>query len=177
MLHTTVSRISYAFSSFGSDIRLAAPQLGLLMLPIYSQSAYWAGVRGHLQTLPQVAARRGHPITAVVLLGENAAMQEFLTILRDALSEIGITSEPIIYRENALENDKSENVDWDRGKASTARLKVADPLWAAARGAALYAQLRQRFPWNCKERKECRNHTESGASETAQQVIWENGEL
>jgi len=177
MLHTTVSRISYAFSSLGSDIRLAAPQLGLLMLPIYSQSAYWAGVRDHLQTLPQEAARRGHPITAVVLLGENAAMQEFLTILRDALSEIGITPEPIIYRENALENDKSENVDWDRGKTSTARLKVADPLWAAARGAALYAQLRQRFPWNCTERKECRNHAESGASETAQQVIWENGEL
>lgn len=49
------------------------------MLPIYSQSAYWAGVRDHLQ---QVAARRDHPITAVVLLGEllceNAAMQEFL---------------------------------------------------------------------------------------------------
>lgn len=60
------------------------------MLPIYSQSACWAGVRDHLQTLPQVAARRGHPITVVVLLGENAAMQEFLTILRDALSEIGI---------------------------------------------------------------------------------------
>ena len=176
MLHTTVSLIDYVFSPFGPDIHLAAPQLGLLMLPIYSQSAYWAGVHDHLQTLPQVTARRGHPITAVVLLGENAAMQEFLTVLRDALSEIGITSEPIIYREKALENDKSENVDWDRG-STTARSEMADPLWAAARGAALYAQLRQRFPWNCTEPKECRSHAESGASETAQQVIWENGGL
>jgi hypothetical protein len=58
---------------------------------------------------------------------------------------------------------------------ATARLEVADPLWAAARGAALYAQLRQKLPWNCTEPKGCRNHAEFGASETAQQVIWENG--
>lgn len=28
---------------------------------------------------------------------------------------------------------------------------VADPLWAAARGAALYARIRQEVAWNCME--------------------------
>jgi hypothetical protein len=77
MLHTTVSLIDYIFSPLGPDIHLAAPQLGLLMLPIYSQSAYWAGVHDHLQTLPQVTSRRGHPITAIVLLVKTLQCRSF----------------------------------------------------------------------------------------------------
>jgi hypothetical protein len=47
-LHTAVSRINYAFVR-DPDTHLAAPHLGLSMLPAYyPPSAYWSDVHDHL---------------------------------------------------------------------------------------------------------------------------------
>jgi hypothetical protein len=37
---------------------------------------------------------------------------------------------------------------------------VADPLYAAARGAALYARWRQEVPWDCVEGEGCNDERE-----------------
>jgi hypothetical protein len=162
-LHTAVSYINYAFVR-DSDTHIAAPHLGLSMLSAYySPSAYWADVHDHLQTLPRAFAERGRPISAVVLLGENAAMPEFLTVLRDALGGVAVTTIPLTWDE-----DRGDEIPVSAEGRRMVRVSseaLADPLWAAARGAARYARLRQEVPWNCMEPEECRNYVEAGATE------------
>ena len=106
---------------------------------------------------------QGRPISALVLLGENAVMPEFLTELRDALGRVSITTEPNVVNMDrddeaqARVSTESGRIPWVRSDA------VADPLWAAARGAALYARLRQEVPWNCAELDECKSSGQVGA--------------
>ena len=148
------------------------------MLPTYhSPSAYWADVHSHLQILPSTVAAQGRPISALVLLGENAAMPEFLTELRDALSRVSITREPNVVSMNRDDETQarvgpgSGRIPWARSDA------VADPLWAAARGAALYARLRQEVPWNCAELDECESSGEVGAIDNMVRASFQSKEL
>ena len=148
------------------------------MLPAYhSPSAYWADVYSHLQTLPSAVAGRGRSISTVLLLGENAEMPDFLTVLRDALSGVSVTTETVMWDEDR-DDETQVSTDADGGRMVRARLEaLADPLWAAARGAALYARLRQEAPWNCTEPRECKTSVEAGATEDVRQVVFESDEL
>ena len=148
------------------------------MLPTYdSPSAYWADVHSHLQILPSAVAAQGRPISALVLLGESAAMPELLTELRDALSRVSITTEPIAV--NMDRDDEAQakvgkgggRIPWAKSDA------VADPLWAAARGAALYARLRQEVPWNCAELDECKSSGQVGAIDNMVRASFQRKEL
>ena len=170
-LHTAVAGIDYAFRR-NRDTHIAAPHLGLSMLHAYdSPSAYWADVHDHLQTLPSAVAEQGRPISAVVLLGENAAIPEFLTVLRDALSEVGVTTKAMIWDEDR-DHETQVSADGESKMIVRTRLEaVADPLWAAARGAALYARLRQEVPWNCVELPECNTNVEAGLTGAVNQVL------
>jgi hypothetical protein len=170
-LHTVVSRIRYAFTD-DLDTHIAAPHLGLSMLHTYdSRSAYWAEVHDHLQTLPSAVAEQGRPISAVVLLGENAAIPEFLTVLRDALSGVGVATKAMTW-DDERDHKAQVSADGEGKRMVRARLEaVADPLWAAARGAALYARLRQELPWNCMEAPECKTDVEAGLTGGVRQVL------
>jgi hypothetical protein len=65
------------------------------MLPAYySPSAYWSDVHDHLQTLPSAVAKRGRPISTVVLLGENAAMPVFLNSVKGRSKRSGRNNNP-----------------------------------------------------------------------------------
>ena len=127
MLHTSITGISYAFSR-DDYAHISSPQLGLATLRSHpSPSAYWTEIRNQLQILPRAAAERGRPTTAVLLLGESTDNGEFTDVLNDALTSAGITLE----------------------EASRS------PVWDVARGAALYARIRQEVPWDCSEPKDC----------------------
>ena len=132
------------------------------MLHAYdSPFAYWADVHDHLQTLPSTVAEQGRPISAVVLLGENTGIPEFLTLLRDALSGVGVTTKAMMWDQDR-DHETQVSADGEGKRMVRARLEaVADPLWTAARGAALYARLRQEMPWNCIEATECKTNVEA----------------
>lgn len=141
MLHTSVTRINYAFN-WDPDTHISAPNLGLSHLDSYpSPSMYWAEVSKHLRILQHRVNEKGRPISVLVLLGENAGMPEFKQVLKDGSSET---------RKQASEDDtgiqKGMQIE-----------NVADPLWAAAQGAAMYARLREEVPWNCQEPEMCRD--------------------
>jgi hypothetical protein len=76
----------YVFSQY-DDTHISEPGLGLSALESYpSPSVYWTRVHEQLRTLPDAAAYGGQPISALVLLGENAGIPEFIEVLKDALS-------------------------------------------------------------------------------------------
>jgi hypothetical protein len=73
----------------------------------------------------------------MVLLGaENGTDAGFLATLRDALDELG----------------PGEGVT---GPLDVDVAAVADPIFAAARGMAMYARRRQEGPGHCRERWKC----------------------
>lgn len=154
MLHTSITPIDYAFK-YTPDVHLAAPTLGFGQAPTEAPtSRYWADVSAHLAELPRAAALRGRPITAVVLLGEHGDMPELADALRDALAGLNIAQPS-----PSQEHDKSE------AAASAANpvariVGVTEPLYAAARGAALYARVRQEVPWDCREPERCKDERE-----------------
>ena len=95
------------------------------------------------------SAAVGHPITSLVLTGENAAMPEFRVTLKAALGELQIS---------IVSDDRYVSAEGDGREGETKKVVAAlmtDPLWAAARGAARYARIRQQIPWNCVESVEC----------------------
>jgi hypothetical protein len=99
-------------------------------------------------------------------------MPEFLTVLRDALSGVAVTAIPITWDEDCGDEIP---VSAEGRKMVRARLEgLTDPLWAAARGAARYARLRQEVPWNCMKPRDCKNHVEVGAIEDVKQGIFES---
>ena len=110
---------------------------GLEALPSHpSADAYWDHVRDAIKSFVQstIDFCASRPFTTVLLLGESATDPDFLRVLRDTLREI-----------QGSENPTALNVD-----------KVADPLYAAARGAAEFAKrIQEAPPHNCIEDKSC----------------------
>lgn len=140
-LLTTVSRVDDAFSDALAYLtpHLAAPNLGLARLPNdngydapASRAAYWTAVRNHIAILPNAAANKSRPITTLVLQGSGGSLHELGEAVRDALGPLGAA-----LKEQTVEED------------------TPPPLWAAARGAALYARRRQEAPANCQEAQHC----------------------
>ena len=111
------------------------------------------------------AAQRGQPITALTLLGENAAMQEFRLALKDALGRV--ENRPL---ENELKGEDGSSSEGDKTLDSHTDIS-ADPLWAAARGAAMYARVRQEVPWSCLEPESCREDLKDVTFESSQAFL------
>ncbi|KAL8725072.1 MAG: hypothetical protein Q9166_007583 [cf. Caloplaca sp. 2 TL-2023] len=170
-LHTSVTRINYAFSR-DPDSHISAPELGLSHLDSYpSSSGYWAEVFKHLQLLPQKVADEGRPVSALVLLGENADMTVFRKILKDAMSGSQKLTSLLDPKDiDAIQSDTSS-------LAGTHIEGVANPLWAAAQGAAMYARWRQEVPWDCLESKTCKNEQSNIEKNESQSPLGENVEL
>ena len=128
-LHASISRIDYAFQN-SYDRPRAAPNLGLNAIHDYeSPEGYWTDMRDWLHGFVREVEADRRPVTALVLMGENAGMEEFGEVLKDALGQ-----------------ERAQNLH--------VRI-VADPMWAASRGAAMYARVRQEVPWNCQEPETC----------------------
>jgi len=119
---------------------------GLACMDKYEFAAdFWAHVRARLASL---ARRSSTTLTKVLLAGENATEPNFLAALRDGLAgfmEVG-------------------GVEIET---------VADPTFAGARGAALYARWRQEAPFGCRESAECEEERKKERAEHTR----EQGEL
>ena len=128
-LQASVSRIAYAFEK-STDRHAAFPNLGYHSLPNYRRpEEYWAEVVSQLKRFLDGIHASGSKVTEVVLIGERAGEEEFATALKNAFGD-GNTQELQLSR-------------------------VVDPTWAASRGAAMYARVRQEVPWNCREPEAC----------------------
>ncbi|KAI9857448.1 MAG: hypothetical protein M1813_008198 [Trichoglossum hirsutum] len=161
-LYTTLDtfRSPFGFTS-RSEAYLINFNSGLDSLPTYpSPLDFWKHVRSQLLSLPRKSDR---PITKVLLAGESVTDAKFLNILRDSLAEI---AGPSARREASDDEGWRVNmtfaVDPDIGM-------LADPVFAAARGAALYARWRQEAPYDCVEHERCeaerRREMEKGPDE------------
>lgn len=128
-LHASVSRFAYAFET-STDRHAVFPELGYYFLPNYRRpEEYWAEVVSQLKRFLDGIRASGSKVTQLVLMGERAGEEEFSTALKNAL---------------------------DDGNTRELRLSsVVDVTWAASRGAAMYARVRQEVPWNCSEPEEC----------------------
>lgn len=108
---------------------------------ILQASAFWSYVGDKLAILPRES--RSVP-TRLLLGGENATDPEFLRVLMDVL---GQTPAQVLNIFGGPNNTGSlEGFDGE---------VFHDPLFASARGAALYARRRQEAPFDCLERDEC----------------------
>jgi hypothetical protein len=125
----SVSRIAYAFEK-STDRHAAFPRLGYHSLPNFRRpEEYWAEVVSQLKRFLDGIHASGSKVTKVVLMGERAGDEEFAMALKNAFGD---------------------------GNTQELRLShVLDSTWAASRGAAIYARVRQEVPWNCKEPEEC----------------------
>lgn len=107
-----------------------------------SNESYWASVRDKL--VPQGVKRR---ISHVVIGGEAGAMPQFRKALHEALANVPLAK-------GALDSITGNTT-----------IEYVDPVYAAARGAALLARWRQEAPSGCFETKECderRKHEREG---------------
>ena len=83
-------------------------------------------------------------------------------MLRDALSGVGVPTKAMMWDEDRDHETQVSAIEEGKRMVRARLEAVADPLWAAARGAALYARLRQEVPWNCMEAPECKTNVEAG---------------
>jgi hypothetical protein len=161
-LYTTLDtfRSPFGFTS-RSEAYLINFNSGLDSLPTYpSPLDFWKHVRSQLLSLPRKSDR---PITKVLLAGESVTDAKFLNILRDSLAEI---AGPSARREAS--GDEGWRVNMTFAVDPDIDM-LADPVFAAARGAALYARWRQEAPYDCVEHERCeaerRREMEKGPDE------------
>jgi hypothetical protein len=140
-LQASVSRITYAFDKT-TDRHAAFPELGYHSLPKYRDpEEYWAEVVSQLKRFLDGISQSGIQVTEVILMGEKAGEEEFATALKNA-----------------------------SGGGNTKVATVVEPTWAAARGAAMYARVRQEVPWNCSEPQECETESRDGTREKKEEL-------
>lgn len=81
----------------------------------------------------------------MILLGESATNLDFQNALKDALAQVTmLPAAEVNLQIGAEQPDTSSDL-------------VGDLVYAAARGAALYARWRQEVPWDCTEQEGCRD--------------------
>lgn len=138
-LYTTIGAYTSAFAlDFSSERYLADFESGLDNQPpndTAAYSEYWSHISNQLLDLPKQGNR---PVTKLILGGENATHPKFLSVLTEAM--------------NTLSGPFSQVTTTDNGYGD---MTVEEPLFAAARGAALYVRWRQEAPFDCVERDEC----------------------
>ena len=118
-------------------------------------SDYWQHVQSQLTQLSRSAsgwARR--PITKVLLLGESVKEPEFLLVLREALADV-----------SRLPTYINPSIKTALASVAFDPPTMADPLYAAARGAAEYAKRILNGPRGCFEPKHCRENEQNATIE------------
>lgn len=142
-LYVTLERVQDAFPAHGSSEQRGTRVLdfegGLDRREGFeSEGGYWAYVRGRIVGLVREREGEGQrrPVDMVLLGGENATDGGFLATLRDALAELHPTLPSLV----------GSDID---------EAMVLDPLYAAARGMAVYARRRQEVPGDCIEGPGC----------------------
>lgn len=130
---------------FGRSLRFSDPD------------AYWDQVKSQLRTVPLQA---GRPITILQLAGDSAGDPTFLGVLKDSLRDL------MRLPDGAASTFNFENLETrPSSNNSIALYNIADPVFAAAQGAALYARRRQEVPWGCDEPKTCKDAREKQRTE------------
>ncbi len=81
-------------------------------------------------------------------------------MLKDALSGAWTTKVEVARSGDETQRDVGGEEDRLQADVET----IADPLWAAAQGAAMYARLGQEVPWNCMEPATCHQETTDAIS-------------
>ncbi|KAL9066357.1 MAG: hypothetical protein Q9157_007168 [Trypethelium eluteriae] len=130
-LGAAIARVGYAFETTG-DWHAVWPDLGWKekrKIDEKEEDGYWRDVGMRVRSFVQELEAKSRKISALVLMGENAGMQEFQDALKGAL---------------AMSRVEDMQVS-----------AAVDPTWAASVGAAMYARVRQEVPWNCREPKRC----------------------
>jgi hypothetical protein len=96
-----------------------------------SSDEFWASISNYIKdTARQVLELTNTPFTDLLLIGDHGTHPEFLRVLRESL--VGLTGDNIAIK-----------------------TIIANPTFAAARGAALYSRWRQESPFNCMESSNC----------------------
>ena len=124
-------------------------ELGLDGWNVSNPTQFWTRVQSHLRTLPWEHPR---PITQLFLAGDSVKNEIFLKALRDALAEVSTQLGHTVQLDSSIK---------------VASPHLVDPVFAAARGAAIYARRRQEAPADCAELKACeekRNREREGKS-------------
>ena len=155
-----------------TEVRLVNFELGSSKIPSNTERDYWDLVK---QALQKPCSNCDCQLTKLVLSGENATNSVFLNVLRDALN-INLRSprlEP--STEDVIHVPARETAEDDISKIKLEEHlnRMADPTFAAARGAALYARIRQVAPVLCMEKTECSSRRDQERDHT----IAENMEL
>ena len=134
-MYTSLDTYHAPFQSFdGEESHLVDFETGwdrLTKAP--SQAQFWSQVKEQLQALPLADQRT---ITKVLLAGESVIDPNFLDTLKEALQEVTGGVNLTFHREQCTH-------------------VVTNQVFAAARGAALYARWRQEAPYECVEKDEC----------------------
>lgn len=136
-------------------------------------AAYWSAVSEYLYNGALLAQ---WPITTILLLGEHASLPKFHNALKDALARATIARDTppiqqplqrqilaskIFYKSPYSNSAETEQKSVAQAQAmvdmavAAAATGVADPLFAASKGAAVYARRRQECPYLCEEPEEC----------------------
>ena len=165
-LYTTLDDLDIAFfRGLKDELYYFNSSSGLSSLSKYTDGmVFWQAIQSQLLILPRKSSL---PITKIILMGERATNPKFLEVLRDALSDMKIH---YVKKYEIKESDFDVKIDVEN---------IADPLFAAARGAALYARWRQEAPLNCEEmaNMECEKKRESERRKLGQQPASETKEL
>lgn len=121
-------------------------------------TVYWTALASRIRMLvlsfkPQ--------ITQLILTGSAATDQRFKAVVKDALRDVVAAS----ALEMLLDDDEATNDgEMDRGK-------VAEFVYATARGAAEFAKRRQEGPVRCAESDECKRDRESGGGRLVREEV------
>lgn len=75
-------------------------------------------------------------------MGESVSDPKFKEALKDAMTHLALLPSAVTPHIGAAQPDPRMDM-------------VVNPVYAAARGAALYARWRQEAPWDCVEGEEC----------------------
>lgn len=143
-----------------SETRFYSNSSGLASLHVApSPDIFWKQIQRDLTKLPPEFDRA---ITKVVLTGdESITNPQFQATLRDALHEI-------VNSSHLPTNDQSEIDIAALVQGVTNSERLPDPIYAAARGAALYARWRHESLFYCYEEDICdaqRHRERNGLSE------------
>ena len=158
-LYTTLFETDVAFFS-SEQLNMFDFNAGVDSASSFStESDYWDHVKKQLSVLPKSQRIRDpswvrRQISVLLLLGESASNPKFLSTVKDALAELDVLPSVI---------DRALTVRQD-----VMSVRVADPLFAAARGAAIYARWKLEGLGDCQELNSCfeqrrREHERNGS--------------
>jgi len=163
-LYTTMDAFRlFSHGLFGSETRFFSNASGLANLDVAaSPAAFWKQIQQDLVKLPMEYLTH---MTKVVLTGdESIATPEFQRTLKNALHEVSMS------RVSTFKDHRNLDVDalFD---AAIETSGLQNPVFAAARGAALYARWRQESPFFCYETDICETERERERQNSSKESV------